>query len=225
MNIVGLPPLYSGFTIRGAPTELNAFTKCAAGNSRCSRSISESSSVVKEPQNAIHRRRVRNRIAGVHHQLPVQIRASSCAQNIRRSRALHGQHHDLAKCRRVAEVANAAPLGSCCATRPALPCRACPSWSVTVLDEIRRPAFEPPCPNQELRPSCAFLLSISQRTSTGLIADWVRHAFPCADKPAPRPSVPSSSGTRTMASFPCPTSESARLPRRSPGPRPAMPCG
>ena len=47
MNIVGGPPLNCGFTIAAAPTELKAFTSLAAGNSPCRRSISESSSVVK----------------------------------------------------------------------------------------------------------------------------------------------------------------------------------
>src|SRR6185437_15606468 len=47
MNIVGLPPAYTGSTMRALPTELSALTKRTCGNSRCSRSRSESSRVVK----------------------------------------------------------------------------------------------------------------------------------------------------------------------------------
>jgi hypothetical protein len=47
INIVGLPPANCGLTIRAFPTELNAFTKWASVNSRCSISINESSRLVK----------------------------------------------------------------------------------------------------------------------------------------------------------------------------------
>src|ERR1051325_6601921 len=47
INSVGFPPWNRGFTMRALPTELNAFTKRAAGNSRCNCSISDSSRVVK----------------------------------------------------------------------------------------------------------------------------------------------------------------------------------
>ena len=47
INIVGLPPAKLGLTMRALPTELNAFTRRASGNSFCRRSIRESSSVVK----------------------------------------------------------------------------------------------------------------------------------------------------------------------------------
>src|ERR1017187_10431693 len=47
MNMDGFPPLNPGFTMQAAPTQLNAFTKCAAPNSRCNRSMSDSSKLVK----------------------------------------------------------------------------------------------------------------------------------------------------------------------------------
>ena len=47
MNMVGRPPLSSGLTMRAAPTELKALTNFAPANSRCSRSTSASSRLVK----------------------------------------------------------------------------------------------------------------------------------------------------------------------------------
>jgi len=47
INIVGLPPSNCGSTIDALPTELKAFTKCASANSRCNRSMSDSSRVLK----------------------------------------------------------------------------------------------------------------------------------------------------------------------------------
>ena len=47
MNIVGVPPLNVGFTMRAWPTELKAFTKRTRSNSRWRRSINDSSRVVK----------------------------------------------------------------------------------------------------------------------------------------------------------------------------------
>src|SRR5678815_386207 len=47
MNIVGRPPFRTGLTISALPTELNAFTKRAEANSRCRRSINDSSREVK----------------------------------------------------------------------------------------------------------------------------------------------------------------------------------
>jgi hypothetical protein len=47
MNMVGLAPLNCGFTMHALPTELKALTKRAPLNSRCRRSINESSRLVK----------------------------------------------------------------------------------------------------------------------------------------------------------------------------------
>jgi hypothetical protein len=47
MTIVGFPPANCGLTMQALPTELNAFTKRTPTNSRCNRSNSESSCVVK----------------------------------------------------------------------------------------------------------------------------------------------------------------------------------
>src|SRR5574340_477746 len=46
-NMVGFPSLNCGLTMRALPTELKALTKRTAGNSRCRRSIKDSSRVVK----------------------------------------------------------------------------------------------------------------------------------------------------------------------------------
>ena len=48
MNIVGGPPFSLGLTMRALPTLLNALTKRALGAALCSRSIRESSRVVKK---------------------------------------------------------------------------------------------------------------------------------------------------------------------------------
>ena len=47
MNMVGRPASNLGFTNRSLPTELNALTKWATGNSRCSSSIEDSLGLVK----------------------------------------------------------------------------------------------------------------------------------------------------------------------------------
>ena len=46
INMVGFPPEKCGFTMCALPTELKALTNFTAGNSRCRRSIEDSSSVV-----------------------------------------------------------------------------------------------------------------------------------------------------------------------------------
>jgi hypothetical protein len=43
MNMLGLPSLNFGFTMLALPTQLNAFTKWASGNCRCSCISKESS--------------------------------------------------------------------------------------------------------------------------------------------------------------------------------------
>ena len=47
MNIVGFPPLNCGLTIKALPTELKALMKRASANSRCERSMRDSSKLVK----------------------------------------------------------------------------------------------------------------------------------------------------------------------------------
>ena len=73
MNMVGFPPLNCGLTIAALPTELNALTKCASGNSFCSCSISDWSSLVKNLSTPFDRRCVRDRIGGVDHRFACEI--------------------------------------------------------------------------------------------------------------------------------------------------------
>ena len=178
MNIVGLPPANCGLTMNAVPTELNAFTKCRRAVKIALQLLHQRLILRgKKSQNTVHRRRILNRVTGIHHCLARQDVLARQRQHIGAASPLTARRSN----RQIAAASAKLPTdppGFLAAQSLSLLAVLVPILTWWPCLSNPWPMSLPPLLIQELQPS--FPPSIEPESSRISLSDQIPGARPCA---------------------------------------------